>query len=62
MAKAQKTALAVFKGALVALTEHMRDHFSTEHDRQLFADKVVEDLENPDYRLYTLSYCPSEDF
>lgn len=62
MAKAQKTALAVFKGALVALTEHMRDHFDSENDRRLFADNVVEDLENPYYRLYTLSYTPSEDF
>ena len=40
----------------MALTEHMRKYYPNDHERDEFAQRVKADLENPDYRLYTISY------
>ena len=56
LVEARYTALSVFRGALIALTEHMKKYYPNDHERDEFAQRVKADLENPDYRLYTISY------
>jgi len=53
---ARRAALSVFRGALMALTEHMRKYYPNDEERDKFAQRVKADLENPEYRLYTISY------
>jgi hypothetical protein len=54
--EARRAALSVFRGALMALTEHMKKYYPNDDERDGFAQRIKADLENPDYRLYTISY------
>jgi hypothetical protein len=56
MASARRAAINVFGGALVALAEIMKEHYPDEEERHKFAERVKTELENPEYRLYSVSY------
>jgi hypothetical protein len=60
LVEARRAALSVFRGALIALTEHMKKHYPDDHERDEFAQRVKADLENPEYCLYTISYVSRE--
>ncbi len=58
--EARRAALSVFRGALIALTEHMKKYYPNDQERDEFAQRVKADLENPEYRLYTVSYISKQ--
>ena len=58
--EARRAALSVFRGALIALTEHMKKYYPNDQERDEFAQRVKADLENPEYRLYTISYVSGQ--
>jgi hypothetical protein len=60
LVEARRAALSVFRGALMALTEHMKKYYPNDDERDEFAQRVKADLENPEYRLYTISYMSSQ--
>ena len=54
---ARRSAVKVFGKALESLAElFFKERYPDDEERQRFAAKVREDVENPDYRLYTISY------
>ena len=60
LVEARRTALSVFRGALMALTEHMKKCYPDDRERDEFAQRVKADLENPEYHLYTISYVSGQ--
>jgi len=44
----------------MALTEHMKKYYPDDRERDEFAQRVKADLENPEYRLYTISYVSGQ--
>jgi hypothetical protein len=53
---ARRAALAVFTGAFGALINHMKSAYPDQEERDKFTKRVQADLENPEYKLYTISY------
>ena len=51
-----RLALDTCTGAFEALVDKLTDQFPNETDREEFAQSVINDLQNPDYRLYTWLY------
>ena len=44
----------------MALTEHMKKYYPDDRERDEFSQRVKADLENPEYRLYTISYVSGQ--
>lgn len=59
---ARRSAVKVFGQALQSLAElFSKERYPDDEERQKFAARVRADIENPDYRLYTISYTISKD-
>lgn len=59
---ARRSAVKVFGQALQSLAElFFKERYPDDEERQRFAARVRADVENPDYRLYTISYAISKD-
>ena len=57
---ARRSAVKVFGGALESLAYlFFKDRYPDDEERQKFAAQVRADVENLDYRLYTISYTIS---
>lgn len=59
---AARKAIAVWNGAIVALVDKLKHVYPDDTERARFAQKVVSDLENPEYRLYSIAYVYRIDF
>ena len=56
LADARRVAVDVWSGAYGALVENLKDFYPNDAERARFADRLIADLVNPDYHLYSLAY------
>ena len=59
---ARRSAVKVFGQSLESLAElFFKERYPDDEERQRFAARVRADVDNPDYRLYTISYPTLKD-
>ena len=52
---AARTAISVWSSAYVALVDRLKHIYPDDTQRAAFAQKVVADLKNPEYHLYSIA-------
>jgi len=55
---AARLAISVWGGAFTALVDRLKHVYPDEDKRASFGQRVVADLRNPDYHLYSIAYLP----
>ena len=56
MKTAGDLAIKVWGDTLLLLADTMTDYYPNDNEREEFGKRVVKDLENPDYHLYSPMY------
>jgi len=54
---AARLAISVWGGAYTALVDRLKHVYPDDDERASFGQRVVADLKNPDYRLYSIAYA-----